>query len=570
MKKTIATLLAIVLILSCCTSCGKETASGTAPSSSEAKPLPKAVAETSTGLSEECQHTFAAADKSDGGCYYTETAQCTSCGGVKIEFFETTGHKVEIDAGVPVTCRSNGFTDKVYCKTCDKTLSEKEIIPLDITAHLIFKTTVPATLMSGSRDVERCIFCKTETVVSTSDKIASPDKAGVPVIRLEGNLEKATKEHKEGMKFSYKDGDTEFTCFATVKVQGNTSSEYEKKNYSVKLYNDEAHTDKNKVDLGWGKEFKYVLKANYIDASQARNIVNARLYARICRENPDHNPILDTLPNMGVTDGYPVAIYLGNEFYGMYTLNIPKENWMFDMKTDEGVKQAMLMLDDWQPSVYFKEHIAPDFSNGWDVEHCSTQNTAWIRTSFNKYIDFVKANDGEALKKGLPDYVDVESVIDTMLFHIMINAYDNYVKNMIYVTYDGGDTWICNPYDLDSTWGLYWDGSRYVDVGTGTIAPDGKGGIWFRSGVNILWPKLFVAYKSEIKARYAELRSGVMSEESIMAEFDKYFDSVPEILRKSEAERWPDIPQLGVDQREQIEEFMTEHLSELDSVIYNY
>ena len=49
----------------------------------------------------------------------------------------------------------------------------------------------------------------------------------------------------------------------------------------------------------------------------------------------------------------------------------------------------------------------------------------------------------EAIKKGegYEEYIDVDSFIDTMLFYMAIGAYDNYVKNMLYVTYDGGDTW---------------------------------------------------------------------------------------------------------------------------------
>ena len=44
-------------------------------------------------------------------------------------------------------------------------------------------------------------------------------------------------------------------------------------------------------------------------------------------------------------DGYPVEIYINGEFLGLYTWNIPKDKWTFNMTGDENTREALLMAD---------------------------------------------------------------------------------------------------------------------------------------------------------------------------------------------------------------------------------
>ena len=107
---------------------------------------------------------------------------------------------------------------------------------------------------------------------------------------------------------------------------------YPKKNFTIKLG--------SKVDLGFGEQKKYCLKANYIDHSHARNIVSARLWSEIVKNRENYNTLplqLRNSPNNGAIDGYPIKLYLNGKYEGLYTLNVPKDAWMFGMddKKDE-------------------------------------------------------------------------------------------------------------------------------------------------------------------------------------------------------------------------------------------
>ena len=64
-------------------------------------------------------------------------------------------------------------------------------------------------------------------------------------------------------------------------------------------------------------------------------------------------------------------------------------------------------------------------------------------------------------KTNLSNYFDVNSLIDYLLYGIISTGLDAFGKNQIYMTY-GGIKWIASMYDMDSTWGLWWNGSKFV------------------------------------------------------------------------------------------------------------
>ena len=213
--------------------------------------------------------------------------------------------------------------------------------------------------------------------------------------------------------------------------------EYPKKNYNIQFFKSGTDYEKKyKVEMkeGWGKESKYTLKANYIDYTQSRNVVSARIYGDIVKSRNIDDP-LNNLINGGAIDGFPIVIFENGVFQGLYTLNIPKDDWLVGMNGDDTTKEAMLMADSWSESVGLREHMNYDFSNGWELEYCSTEDneeigTTWVVDSFNKMIDFINNNDGIDFIRGIGKYVDVDRAIDSMLYTSMIHANDNVAKKI--------------------------------------------------------------------------------------------------------------------------------------------
>lgn len=98
-----------------------------------------------------------------------------------------------------------------------------------------------------------------------------------------------SKDNEKVLRFVYKSRTSDFGGYATMKWQGSSTLAFPKKNFTIKMFEDEACESKlNKVFKDWGKsENKYVLKADYIDHTHARNIITANLWTEMVASRPD-------------------------------------------------------------------------------------------------------------------------------------------------------------------------------------------------------------------------------------------------------------------------------------------
>ena len=387
----------------------------------------------------------------------------------------------------------------------------------------------------------------------------TPDDIGMPIINITGSLQGITKEKKNTIHITYMSGDVNFESDATIKWQGASSVMYPKKNYSIQFIKSSGSKNKVAIVSDWGKQSKYCLKANYIDFSQSRNIVSGRIYNEIVHSR-DIDDELSALPNGGVVDGFPVALYLNGQYQGLYTLNIPKDKWMFGMK-DETLRQALLFGDTWTESVMMREPIL-DVNNvgdsGWEIEYCSTEDdpevgTAWAAESMNELIGFVNTNDGAAFREGIGQYMDVDRAIDVMLYTYFIHANDNVGKNIIWATYDG-KRWIPSVYDMDGTWGMFWDGS--LTMPSRDFAPGAD---------NMVFKRLFDNYPGEIKERYVQLRERILTKSNLHSHFETFFSGICRQMYNAEKYKWRNVPNNDVDQMEQIYQYIEERVGYFDS-----
>ncbi len=421
-----------------------------------------------------------------------------------------------------------------------------------------------ATLSTVGEEVYRCAHCEQKRTVMVGK--VDPETLGLPILYLTGSTEEMTKEQTVTLQASYRSEETNFDCAATFKWQGNTSLKYDKKNYSVKFYNDDTLEKKFKVDLGWGKENKYCLKANYVDSSQARNIVGARLFAEIVRARKNAPEQLTGLTTCGVIDGYPILIYLNGSFHGLYTLNIPKDKWMMGMEGGEEAREAIVMGDQWSESCSMRELMASDFSNGWELEHCSTEDSAWVVESFNELISFVMRSSDAEFRQGISRYLDVEAAIDVLIYIYVIRAGDNGAKNLLWATFDGTH-WIPSMYDMDGTFGIRWNGDPWDDNGAQMMPSENNGVVTVQDNYSELWNRLFATFRPEIKARYAQLRETVLSEAHIRYAFSEFMSQIPDVAYASDLEKWPDMPHPEANDLAMINNYMMRRISIVDAFI---
>lgn len=370
---------------------------------------------------------------------------------------------------------------------------------------------------------------------------------GLPMLYLTGDTTGMTKKNAKTLDYEY--GDLSGTC--TVKWQGSSSVNYPKKNYTIKF--DEAF----EVVEGWGAEKKYCFKANYIDHTHARNLVSAKLWGRVVKSRSGVDSRLTALVNGGAVDGFPCVVMLNGEFHGLYTWNIPKDGWMYGMEDSTTETQAILCAGNSSQCTSFKALFT---GTEFDVEYVSDEDNAdWVTTSFNRLIQACIDSDGTDLDTTVAQYLDLNSAIDYYIFTCLLRGQDMTVKNYLMVTYDGVK-WFFGGYDMDSTYGLYWNGQSFDAANSGTMPA------YYASIHRVM--ELIKTYKKDaLKARYAELRASVMSEDSVATAFSNFMADIPTPLLVDDVRKWPTIPSTSASNLAQIVSWYERRCKAVDAAI---
>lgn len=392
-----------------------------------------------------------------------------------------------------------------------------------------------------------------------------------PRVYFMGNVLNTATGTTEIVKVLYVSKTLTFVCWAKIKVQGSSSKAYPKKNYTITLYEDEACTIKFRVDfMGWGKQNKFCLKANWIDITHARNVVTARLWGDMVASRSDFDTLpeeLRTAPNYGAINGFPIIVYINGIYWGRYTWNIPKDAWTFNMD-DSLDTHCAICGEDYKKTCFQESPVLLDGSDWSDEIHDTCPES--IVTSWNNVHDFVINSTDEEFVANFENYMNKLSVIDYYILAYVDCGIDSLGRNMIFLTYDG-NYWINSAYDLDSTWGLGWSGGL-------TNNPELPMQSGYQSVINYSeGNKLFVRLEGlcadAIKTRYAELRNGVLSEAHIINRFEEFMESMSkDLVAEDYAETtgegaFTEIPSKDTNNIQQLRDFIVKRLVYVDAQI---
>lgn len=315
----------------------------------------------------------------------------------------------------------------------------------------------------------------------------------IPILYLSGSISGMTKDDKVTLDYIWK----EFSGTCTLKWQGQTSviTFQDNKNYTIKFDQEFEVVD------GWGEQSKYCLKSNFNDPSQYRNLLCANLWAKIVKTRTPTNAYLNACPNYGAVDGFPIIVSLNGEFHGLYTFNIPKDEWTFNM-TDSSVQQAIVQAEYTNDPCKFK--ALADFSYDFSLEYSSDDQSDWVLTSLNRLIEAVMNSDGTNIEYGISPYLDWDSAIDYYIHTVLTKNTDATNKNYILVSYDGVK-WVFSAYDMDTTFGVTNYGSAFTNAsGTPNFATMAES--------NKLFWLIWTYMRPQLRARYNEIRENVTNE----------------------------------------------------------
>jgi len=358
--------------------------------------------------------------------------------------------------------------------------------------------------------------------------IIEPANNDIPKVFITGEM--PTTKDDVIAEMTYISKTLKFHSYIKIKCQGTSSLRYPKKNFTIKLFEDKERTIKLKNNFRcWGEQNKFCLKANWIDISHARNIVSARIWSDIVKTRKNYNELpelLTTSPNQGAIDGFFIKVYYNGVYQGRYTWNIPKDAWMTNM--DDSIDSHCILCGENYDSGCFRALPIIDESDWSDEIHDSCPNS--IKARWTEVIDFVINSSDEEFKTNLDNYFDIPSLLDYHIFGIAMCGLDSYGKNQIYMTYDG-NKWIASMYDMDSTWGLYWNGETLVSYDYARTSFEDM--VNERQG-NLLYERLEQNFYKELQDRWIELKNSALSLSNIINRFERFTDVISSDLIKED------------------------------------
>lgn len=354
--------------------------------------------------------------------------------------------------------------------------------------------------------------------------------------------------------------------YATIEVQGKSSANKPKKNYTFCFYNDEDCTESYSFRIGnMVSQSQYVYKANYIDSTQARNIAANRLWEQIIYSH-DTNPFRY---NEGVlnydsgalchVDGFPCVVYFNGTFYGIGDFNLGKKRDNYDLsKTNQDHIQMQA-----EPRADFTSYVEAK----WELRNPAEPDDDFLSKIGVWFEDNARTTD---FAENFENHHDLRNVIDYYLMAEYLYADDILDNNVQLTTWDGSMFYML-PYDLDTVWGLAYNGTAIADPTSGTVLNSTLNGA-LPNGINAntkqFWLKFINEYFTDIVARFDELVEkeifNTANVARIFSELQRPFGS----LYQKDLDKWVTQPSRNITSYKQVLDWSDNRLAYLQTMFH--
>ena len=356
----------------------------------------------------------------------------------------------------------------------------------------------------------------------------------------------------QGSQFSYKDGERQVTGYLQYAIQGDSSRNYPKKNLKLKFFKDADFKEKMswKPKSDWDKNNKFNLKANWIDATQSRNLVNSKLFAKATAITPfnfsNQSGLLNS-QNLGQMEGFPIELYFNSNYYGLMTFNTKKDNKPYGLDSDNPANEA-IEVENSASGLSDKDEQLDGTNYATIVQDNPSDE---LKTNFHNLVNFINTSTDDDFKAKIGTYIDINSVFNCILWGLYSSMYDFVKKSMILLTWDSGKTFYLTLYDMDSTWGLFWDGSKLITEDVFNFSKPDKVLV---SWNNNFYKRIYKLFKPEVQKQYKYLRANVWRNDQVVNAYKQYIHSIPEQAYEREQEKWQDIPSKKITNFAQIQQ----------------
>ena len=393
-------------------------------------------------------------------------------------------------------------------------------------------------------------------------------------VRLYAPKLPTTKQDNIEAEIEYNDKDGNyFRKPVILNAQGSSSINYYVKNMAIDL------NDGSEIKFGdFPTQDSFHLKKYYIDAFRGQCIVGYWLMEQVYKSRPigqqypyeylNNNESITTGNGKVKTDffngakchpdGFPIVVtwvdYKGEETnMGIYAWNLKKSKEVYNADKKnvkniilDGVLGVGSLFDNvWWGGFEIRNpkslvDINGDKYNGDNPKELSDtdKNSKQVKDYIVRLSGAKAALQVSKTKETFEQYFLVEPFIDYFLVSQVLFHHDGFSKNWIWCTWDGLH-WCPTLYDVDSIFGMYWNGcfiipdSAQKDVLEGTIGSN-------ESPTVLGMEKI---YTTEIQERYAELRGkAIFSVDNIHGLLTKWLKQIGYDNIEKEVSIYPQTP----------------------------
>ena len=461
------------------------------------------------------------------------------------------GRAASLETGQPASCVESGY----------RVIESQGAIQMEVILPAGHRFTPWEEDAANGRKTRICQVCGYQESVRPS-AIAEDS---LPRLDLLGDMEGIGKKSRVALEASFEGLNQRFSCYGLLTLQGHSTFGYPKKNYTIRFYDDPAGETKHKVQFrSWHREHKYILKANYVDASLCRNLVAAGLWKDMVDTRSNVPARVRALPTRGAVDGIPTAVYLNGDFFGLYTMNLHKDDDLYQM--EEGKKEALLICNrQTADEALFRAPaaFAEDYSSDWEVEFCGTEDETWAKQSFNELISFLMNSSDEAFRARIGDLLDVDAAVDYLLFLYALGLRNGGAKDLVMLSYGG--CWIPSAYDMDEAFGL--DAQEFAFCPPEEFLPSCRDGLWDSGTGSLLWDRVLNCFPERVMARYQALRETLLSADALIGRVQDFMAQIPVSFYDYDDLLFPERPLKNEPMAEQIRQYIVNRLPLLDNAL---
>lgn len=267
-------------------------------------------------------------------------------------------------------------------------------------------------------------------------------------------------------------GDFVTTCYATSRLRGNTSLNYEKKSLRLNLYEekkkDGSFQKTNESFLGMRKDNDWILNSLYADGSKIKDKLANDLWEQAGAEE---NPYKKTF---GTHMEY-VEVFINDAYQGLYGLMFPIDRKQLGMAS---VSSQMESGEEVIERIYKKKYTAewksedfqgalfdenmPDYRGGFFLKGDMVLQNEEEWAPLYQLAACIEGTD-EEFKEQITSLVNQENVLQNWLFYQAIGGFDNYAKNYYYAvrSRDGQPQGYFIPWDLNISFGDVYTDNKY-------------------------------------------------------------------------------------------------------------